>query len=1158
MKEPFDEYGSSLETLMGRVADEFLREQSDGKCPKVEEYVSRYPQAAELLRQVLTSLQWLDNSLMAEQPDNDRSGSSESKVLGDFRIVREIGRGGMGVVFEAEQVSLGRRVALKILPMASALDSRRLQRFKNESRAAAGLHHSSIIPIYAIGCDHNVHYYAMQFIDGKTLAEVLCDLRRQAGFRDESARQLPVLNESRASIDSLRHYQENSSVSTGSATVERNLESDASDHPEYAALLHAITNFERTLAQGSDSTARRKAGRDYCRSIASLGIHAAEALDYAHQHGIVHRDIKPANIMLDADGKLWVADFGVARIETDVGMTLSGDVMGTLRYMSPEQILAKRGVVDQRSDIYSLGATLYELLTLRPVFEGEDRHELLRQIAHDDPRAQRNLNPVLAAELETIVLKALQKNPVDRYSTSAALAEDLRRFLDDRPILAKPSTRLQRTCKWFRRHKSLSAGIAGAAVVLLFASAASAILFAASTRDTAKRQMATNRQIAESLAQAMRINAQAQLQGANEIAREQTRQFASQATTLAASELADPLLAKQARELAEMLELDGRDRQLLSKLDEAWMQSTVVDPRDGQFQNRKVLPLLVAAFDEWGITTGKTRVREAVDLIQRRPTKFQANLVAAFDRWSAANKRRQTPVSKEEDGWLNEIVDLLDTDLWRRQRRDATRRLDTAALIALSRSAPVASQPIETLMLLGEKLCSRQEEFEEGLALLQRAETYGPDDFWIHYTLFNTLNRAQPPQYEEALRHASMAVALRPRVPAVYVILGVALERVHRISDAIQANQRAIELDPNYADAHNNLGALLRMEGDLEGAAAAYRAAISAYPEFAEAHNNLGIILGFQSHIPAAIAAYRRAIEIRPNYVNAMIHLGMTLRGNGDLAEAIATYRSAVAVAPRSTRAFMELGIALAEGGELREAEAAMRSAVAISPDDADALQNLGTLLMDGEASGEGRTLLERAIAIDPKLVNAHFNLGLHFLKENDLERSLVEFQRTIELEPNQAEAYCNLASVFEKQGQLTSALASYQHAFKISPEVAANVSLAHRYNAACAAALAGCEPNGTVPGLEESVRRTLRDQARGWLLEDLEYWRTQIQSNRVEDARQAVETLEHWQRDRDLAGIREVEQLAQLADDERVSWEQLWDQIKSLVALVNETDYGK
>jgi eukaryotic-like serine/threonine-protein kinase len=440
----------ALESLVGQVADEFLRRQRDGERPQVEEYVARYPQAADVLRPVLASLELLDLS----QPGRAAAPAEVAGTLGDYRILREVGRGGMGVVYEAEQISLGRRVALKVLPFASTLDAKQLQRFKNEAQAAAHLHHTSIVPVYATGCERGVHYYAMQYIEGQTLAAVIQELRALRG-PDGPAAAGPLASE----------------LASGRWAPARR---GAAALPPTSPCVPAPPSPE---APAGDKTTRPAAARStersatpaYVRTVAHLGIQAAEALEHAHQLGVIHRDIKPANLLVDERGHLWITDFGLAHCQSQAGLTMTGDLVGTLRYMSPEQALAQRVSIDHRTDLYSLGATLYEQLTLEPAFGGRDRQELLRQIAFEDPVPPRRRDRAIPAELETIVLKALAKSPDERYATAQALADDLRCFLDDKPIRARRPSLWQRAAKWHRRHRTAVwvVGLCAAAAVLV-------------------------------------------------------------------------------------------------------------------------------------------------------------------------------------------------------------------------------------------------------------------------------------------------------------------------------------------------------------------------------------------------------------------------------------------------------------------------------------------------------------------------------------------------------------------------------------------------------------------------------------------------------------------------------------------------------------------
>jgi tetratricopeptide (TPR) repeat protein/tRNA A-37 threonylcarbamoyl transferase component Bud32 len=322
--------------------------------------------------------------------------------LGDFEIVREIGRGGMGIVYEARQTSLKRRVALKVLSNSSGLDERSVRRFRREAETAATLHHANIVPIFATGEEARVYYYAMEWIEGPSLDRVL----------EQLPRDLP---------------------------------------PEGAA--------NRLIAP---------AGGDYFRNVARLIAGAADALHHAHIHGIIHRDVKPSNLLVAPDGRLCVSDFGLARITEQPGVTLSGDLVGSPSYMSPEQV-AGRPPLDARTDIYSLGATLYELLALRPPFVGTLRDEVLLKIIHDVPVAPSRFVPRIPAELETICLKALEKDRERRYQTAAEFADDLQNFLAGRAICARRPGKWQRGWSWSRRHPSLARALGVLVVVAVLA-----------------------------------------------------------------------------------------------------------------------------------------------------------------------------------------------------------------------------------------------------------------------------------------------------------------------------------------------------------------------------------------------------------------------------------------------------------------------------------------------------------------------------------------------------------------------------------------------------------------------------------------------------------------------------------------------------------------
>ena len=405
---------------LSKVAQEYLADLESGKSPDRRTFLDRYPDLGDDLEACLETIDQLHRVKLPRPLAAPSEGPVPGEPLGDFQILREIGRGGMGIVYEATQLSLGRRVALKVLPFAATFDSKHLQRFQNEAKAAAQLHHTNIVPVYAVGCERGVHFYAMQMIEGQSLAQVIRYIRSAAG----------------------RPVDPHRAPSSAVTELIVPLRGDPLSDP--------ASGVAGTLS--SEHHSRPSA---FFRSAARSAQQAAEALDYAHQAGIVHRDIKPANLLVDARGRLWVTDFGLAQFHTDADLTRTGDLLGTLRYMSPEQAAGRHAVVDQRSDVYSLGATLYELVTLEPMFPGRNRDQVLEAVLRQDPRPPRAVERSIPEDLETIILKAVNKDPQDRYASGADFAEDLRRFLEDKPILARRPSPVDRARKWLRRHPSV-------------------------------------------------------------------------------------------------------------------------------------------------------------------------------------------------------------------------------------------------------------------------------------------------------------------------------------------------------------------------------------------------------------------------------------------------------------------------------------------------------------------------------------------------------------------------------------------------------------------------------------------------------------------------------------------------------------------------------
>ncbi len=471
------------------LAEEFVERYRRGERPPLREYTDRCPQHADRIRALFPALVVMEK--VRPEPAEatgaavgPATGNIPLERLGDYRILREVARGGMGIVYEAEQESLGRHVALKVLPGHALLDPRHLQRFQREARAAARLHHTNIVPVHGVGVCDGLHYYVMQFIQGQGLDEVLVELRRL-----RQARQGPAPDDAgRATLKDAG--QAVSAVAVAQALLSGQFAAAGPQRAEPAPslptpLAQAGGRGEGSEVRGNSSsseihmpgqpegTALSETGWPYWQSVARIGLQVADALAYATSQGVLHRDIKPSNLLLDTRGTVWVTDFGLAKAETDHdNLTHTGDIVGTLRYMAPERF---QGQADVRSDLCALGLTLYELLTLRPGFDEGDRNKLIAQVMHDEPPRPRKLNPAVPRDLETVVLKAIAREPAQRYQTPQELAEDLQRFLDDRPIRARRLGPVQRGWRWCRRNPivaSLSAMVLG---LLLFGAVGSTV-----------------------------------------------------------------------------------------------------------------------------------------------------------------------------------------------------------------------------------------------------------------------------------------------------------------------------------------------------------------------------------------------------------------------------------------------------------------------------------------------------------------------------------------------------------------------------------------------------------------------------------------------------------------------------------------------------------
>jgi serine/threonine protein kinase len=519
---------SAARDPLEKLAEEFTARCLRGEQPSVTEYAQKYPELAPRIRElfpVLLIMEQVCSAKAAQAGPFGRSAGETSllpKQLGDFSLIREVGRGGMGIVYEAEQVSLGRHVALKVLPQQVLPNTKQRQRFEREARSAARLHHTNIVPVFGVGEENGVHYYVMQYIHGLGLDAVLHELRglRQVKGGEAVAGELRLpgpmgknLPECRPGSSSPPQilsaenmarslltgvFEAPGAVSVNEASGEETASPAVSVFPEVGPSRTPVVSGSAVVLPSPGSSGRKSHEEPFWYSVARIGVQVAGALAYAHQQGVLHRDIKPANLLLDTQGTVWVTDFGLAKVEGQQNLTHTGDVVGTLRYLAPE---AFNGAADAWSEVYALGLTLYELLALRPAFDETDRNRLIGQVtAGDLPRLDR-LERGIPRDLVTIVHKAIDRDPEQRYPSAGEFAEDLQRFLEEIPIKARQTSVSEQFTRWCRRNKVI-AGLTATVAALLVGGMIASLITAGYFRDLAAGEKAARKDALEAAATA--------------------------------------------------------------------------------------------------------------------------------------------------------------------------------------------------------------------------------------------------------------------------------------------------------------------------------------------------------------------------------------------------------------------------------------------------------------------------------------------------------------------------------------------------------------------------------------------------------------------------------------------------------------------------------
>lgn len=1059
-----DPRSSADDPRLTRALEEYLRALEQGQPPNRNEFLARHADLAAPLAECLEGLEFVNAVVPQMSPSSGESGASPAAdiqpeiPLGDYRIIRQVGRGGMGVVYEAIQLSLGRRVALKVLPFAAALDAKHLQRFKNEAQAAANLHHTNIVPVYAVGCERGVHYYAMQFIEGQTLASLIRELRVEAGLEERRAK-----SEDRGSKTEGRSRQESPTDSTGPYNPKIEDHEIRGEEIETAAQDQAANDTPRIDSRSSMLDSRSSA---FFHIVANLGIQAAEALEYAHQMGVIHRDIKPGNILIESSPfapdpsplRLWITDFGLAHCQSQAGLTMTGDLMGTLRYMSPEQALGKRTMVDNRTDIYSLGVTLYELLTLQPPFEGNDRQQLIREIGSDDePLPLCRLNKQIPAELETVVLKAMEKNPVERYATAQELADDLQRFLEDKPIRAKRPGAFLRLCKWTRRHKlPVGLALAGISMALLCGTYFEIHRHRQWVElETFVRERLSASQVAlesKSFAEARLALSEA---GSRVDSWPKGRDLLRHELKVVLQELESKIadweakaqfqkLVDEARYLstpgyhhtsawwgllpAHDCRLDGLEKcrkalekyHLLSTSEGAGSPAKLaLSPQEIQRTKEDICELLLLQAElKVSLATGPPikvqRLREAISSLDEAETIYGPTQ-ALYKRRSEYWKQLGSNANSERDAKLAEGT-------------PATTVLDYYLLgHQLHEMAENASSG---------KNKSSSDLQQKSLDCFVAALRLNPDHYWSVYQAAWRLQALG--RYQEACLLASNLIALRPEAES-YWVRGQILYGQGKNLEAIADFEKAIQLKPSEGWDNKSLFNAYMAANRLERGVELCTRLIESEPSSAQSYLIRGQLFCKLQKWEETLRDAQKVLSLEPRNGEAYVLLGDYFCREANYVDgepwrkALESYAKAEEIDPTSHLLHYHRGWGYATRKELGKALADFTKDVENHPDSPYNYWRRGRVHLQLENVKQATADYERYIALSGNSAHSHFVFGCDWTKARRYEEALAHFDKAIELNPNSDEAYVGRGMARVELGALQNALDDFNKAIDLN-----------------------------------------------------------------------------------------------------------------------------
>ncbi len=848
------------------------------------------------------------------------SAEETGEEFGKYRLLGELGHGGMGIVYKAFDTELKRTVALKMLLCEeSGVETQQVKRFMIEARAAAKLKHPNIVQLHDFGEEYGRHYFTMDYVEGISLEDALADRKRQ---------------------------------------------------------------------------------RLSPKRISEIIRDVADALGYAHSKGIIHRDIKPANILLDRDGKPFLTDFGLAKEVRGLekSLTLTGVIMGTPYYMSPEQARGDKRI-DRRSDIFSLGVIMYEALTGRKPFAGTQIYEILNKVIDTDPPTLRSVSRLVHRDIETICMKCLDKEKQRRYRSAKELSDDITRYLEGEPILARPSGLPTKIWKKAKKNRITSVSIAATAAIFLIVIMS---LLVSSARTSAKIEVYM-RQAQEEFDERNFADARAlcekilELSPGDRTAEELRRKCISEIARLDEESRRERETALAlVRQKTQAQEIRARAQAIIDRLKSTrtpWERITACD------EALEIDPTFGLAWQEKGYAYKELRDYDK-----------------AFECFTKAiGLTPQLAYSYYERAWITQSV--------RKKLEDAVP--DFEKVIQLDPGSHIAHFSKGYVEALRRNYDAAIAHYTKAIEIFPQYDTAYHDRGYA---------RQQKGDLDGAIEDYSKAIEIDPTLIMAYLNRGNARSAKNDLDGAVADYEKVIEIDPKNAGAYCNRGNVRARKGNHSGAVADYSKAIKLDPELAEAYYSRGLHSYHRGDIDKAIADWTKAIEIKPDYAHAYYNRGVARKSKDDTEGALADYEKAIQADPYFPAPYLNRGRIREENGDLDGAVADYDKIIEINPNHARAYINRGAVRSQkGDLDGAIADCT-KSIEIEPGDARAYLNRGVAWHRKGNLKGAIEDYTKAIEINPLFTLAYTNRGVARDTSGDLKGAIEDFEQLLKMAP----------------------------------------------------------------------------------------------------------------------------